>query len=123
MAGVYTIIGLSFAPNAFEYYQVILINYKSFPLDIAQKWPKIITMKPRPPGPGAMAMFDIKVFILQIFRGEQHFLIKGPLARFWGGILPPLTPLQPSATKNLSDQFHEWVLPTYAFTATEDQLS
>ena len=23
------------------------INYKSFPLDIAQKWPKIITMKPR----------------------------------------------------------------------------
>ena len=30
MAGVYTIIGLSFAPNAFEYYQVILtipVNY------------------------------------------------------------------------------------------------
>ena len=29
MMGVYTIIGLSFAPNIFEYYQVIYVREKS----------------------------------------------------------------------------------------------
>ena len=29
---------------------------------------------------------NLKVKIQQIFLGRQHFLIKGPLARFWGGV-------------------------------------
>ena len=60
MMGVYTIIGMSFAPNALEYYQVICICF--------------------------VTKTYFKFFIFeQIFRGDQHRLIKGPLSRFFGG--------------------------------------
>ena len=80
MMGVYVIIALTFTPNAIEFYQVTSVPWilpgNISPLNI-YTWLFLIIW--------ILNALSWIIYFPQIMRGEQHHLIKGPMARFWGG--------------------------------------